>query len=328
MVLLLLACADKPTTDDSSSAGGDPCEGVSLLSTLPAPGATDAYYRGTVEWSISAPVAGEIPATVTADLPGTLSTNAVGDRFVWTWDAPLSPSTAYTVSLDWCGQASSVSFTTSDYGQPVADPSALVGSTFQVDLGEARILEPVGLEGLLPQFFPADILIMVTGVGADTVDMIGGTAREEGGNVSQNWCDPTIPFPTAAWVGDCYFTLGPQDTTFAVSGVNVTIGGLAIDGTVSPDGTEFDGGRLSGTIDTRPLAALVGDPDNPSAMCDLAANFGTECEACPSDGEPYCFTMVADSIHAPTVDVTLVEVLGQDCPGCESAPPDAGTCTG
>lgn len=328
-LLLLLACTAKTDTDDSSAGVVDPCEGVTLVSTLPAPGATDAYYRGTVEWELSLPKAAEIEATVRSDLPGTLGTNATGTRFVWTWDAPLAPSTPYSITLDWCDQSSTIDFTTSDYGTPVTDPAALVGSTFQVDLGESRILSPVGLEGLLPQFFPSDILIMVTAVGDATVEMIGGTAREaDDGTVGQNWCDPTIPFPTADWIDDCYFTLGPQDTTFAVAGVDVTIAGLAIDGTVGPDGTEFDGGRLSGTIDTRPLAALVGDPDDPGAMCALAANFGTECEPCPADGEPYCFTIVADSIHAPTVDVTLVEVLGQDCPDCETAPPDPGTCTG
>ena len=78
---------------------------------------------------------------------------------------------------------------------------------------------------------------------------------------------------------------------------------------------------ISGTVNIGPVTTTQGlTVDNNSALLiNGAINFGAECEACPSDGQPFCLTLVADQILAEQLDgVTLVEVGGNNCMGCES----------
>ena len=151
-----------------------------------------------------------------------------------------------------------------------------------------------------------------------TVQMIGALAVKN--STRQDYCDPSIAFPEADFSANPFFSIGPQDTTFNVAGYAVDIEDLNITGAFAPDATFIEGATLSGTIDTRPLAGLI-DPKNEAAICELAANFQAECQPCPSDGAPFCLTLVANRIVGTLVDGSLVVVEGNDCEGCESGPP-------
>jgi hypothetical protein len=316
--LLLVACSGGDNKDSGDTdIGSDACD-VTIDSTVPVANAIDADYRSAIEFHLSDP---DSTATVSSAITGTTTTMDDGETVVFTPDAPLSPSTQYTVTLDYCGGSADLTFTTSGLGNPIPDTSALVGKTFALDLADARIVEPAGIGSVLTSYLTQDILVGVSGVTDTEIQMLGAIGVEDADPPTQDYCDPTIDFPAADFSDQPFFQIGPQTTTLAVAGYSIEIGNLEITGTIAADGSYFGGGTLSGTIDTRPLAPLLDDSGDPGAICDLAVNFGAACEACPSDGEPYCLTLVADQIVAMGVDGTLVPVIGNDCEGCESGPP-------
>lgn len=323
LALPLFACSGKDSGDDTggdtdTDTNTDGCD-TTIESTIPTAGAADAYYRANIEFELSEP---DATAQITTSIPGTQTVSADGLRVIWTLSEPLAPSTAYSATLDYCGGSATIDFTTSSLGTPVSDPAGLVGAPYEVALNEARIVEPPGLGSVLSSYLTEVILIGVTNVSSDSINMIGAIAGDDG---NQDYCDPTIPFPTADFIGSSYFSVGPQDTTFSVAGYDIDIEDLVLNGTFAADGSYFDGGVLSGTIDTRPLAPLLGEDEG--AICELAVNFGAACEPCPSDGQEFCLTLVADQIYAERSSAAqLVEVLGEGCPGCESGPPDPSTC--
>jgi hypothetical protein len=323
-LLVLAACSGK----DGDSGTGDStvpesCS-IAIDSTVPTDGAADAYYRGNVEFILSE---ADDSATIETSIPGTQITSEDGLRVIWQLSAPLDPNTSYSATLHYCGGDAEISFTTSSLGTPIDDPSSLEGRAYVVDLPAARIVEPPGIGAVLTSYLTTDILIGVNGVTGSQIDMIGAVAVTDSSPPVQDYCTPSIPFPPADFSESPFFAIGPQDTTLNVAGYEIDIQDLLINGTFAADGTYFDGGVLSGTIDTRPLAPPLDDSGNEGAICDLAVNFGATCEACPSDGQPYCLSLVADQIYAEQVDgVTLVPVLGTDCAGCDQPDFDPGTC--
>lgn len=317
--LLITACTgDEDKTDDTGDSGSDSC-GITIKSTLPAANAVDANYRGAIEFNLSD---ADPTATVSSSIAGTTTLVDDGETVIYTPNAPLAPSTAYTVTLDYCGGTADLSFTTSSDGTPLADVQVLVGRTYALDLAGARILEPAGVGSVLTSYLTQDILVGITAVSSTEINMIGAIGAEGANPPEQDYCDPSIPFPVADFDEQPYFQIGPQTTTLAVAGFALEIVNLEITGTFAADASYFAGGTLAGVIDTRPLAPLLGEDGDEGAICDLAVSFGAVCSACPSDGEPYCLTLVADQIVAEEVaGETLVVVAGSDCTGCESGPP-------
>lgn len=317
--LLLTACpADDKATDAATDDTGatDGCT-VQVDGTIPTSGSVSADYRAAIEFELSA---ADPTAEASSDIAGT-SVRVDGDkRVVFTPSAPLEPNTSYTVTLDYCGGSVPLGFTTGELGGDLT--TDLVGKTYALALADARIVEPAGVGSILSTYITQDILVGVVSTDGGQLEMIGAIGKEDANPPAQDYCDPTIDFPVADFSDSPYFSVGPQDTTLSVAGLEITIGRLEITGTFSPDGSYFGGGTLAGTIDTRPLVPLLDEEGSDDAICDLAGNFGAACTTCPSDGQPYCLTLVADQIVAEEVSgVTLTEVTGNNCEGCESGPP-------
>jgi hypothetical protein len=314
--LLLTACPAEDKAEDTSGGETPGCE-VIIDSTVPSSGAIDADYRAPIEFQLSA---ADPTAVASSDIAGTSTVINDGETVVFTPSAALAPNTTYTVTLDYCGGTSPLSFTTSELGGALEGD--LTGNTYALALGDARIVEPAGIGAVLSGYLTQDILVGVQTVSETNIQMVGAIGIEGASPPAQDYCDPTIDFPDATFTEAPYFQIGPQDTALSVAGYTIEIGNLEITGTFAPDGSYFGGGTLSGTIDTRPLAPLLDDSGDEGAICSLAVSFGAACTACPSDGEPFCLTLVADQITAVQVEGTvLVEVAGNDCAGCESGPP-------
>jgi hypothetical protein len=293
---------------------------VTVDSTVPTPDSADAYYRGNIEFHLSD---ADSTATIETDVPGTMTVNEDGDVITWEVDQtqPMAPNTSYSATLHYCGGDATINFTTSDLGTSISDPQSLVGRTYALSFANARIVEPEGVGDVLKSYITQDILIGVQSVTSTNVEMIGGIGKDATDPPAQEYCDPTIDFPSADFTSQPYFNIGPQTTTLSVAGYSIEITDLVINGTFSSDGSYFGGGTLAGTIDTRPFVGLVDSSDDPdpNAICDLAGNFGAACVACPSDNEPYCLTLVADQLIAEEVDgLTLIEVGGNNCEGCDN----------
>ncbi|MES2640069.1 MAG: Ig-like domain-containing protein [Myxococcota bacterium] len=322
--LLFTACTGADKADDTGSGPVvEECT-VSIDSTIPTAGALNANYRAAIEFKLSE---ADATATVTSDIVGTTTVVDDGETIIFTPNAPLDPSTQYTVTLNYCRGASELSFTTSADGTPLTDVNILQDRTYSLNLAEARIVEPAGVGAILGTYLTQDILVGVQSVNDSEIQMIGAIGVEGSVPPVQDYCTSSIPFPVANFSEQPYFQIGPQTTTLAVAGLEIVIGDLEITGTFASDGTYFTGGTLAGTIDTRPLVGLVDTskkPD-PNAICELAASFGALCGACPADNEPYCLTLVADQIEAlEVVGNPLVVIAQGDCEGCETAPPVEG----
>lgn len=314
---LVTACATDGKDDTAGDTSNTNLEcGVTVKETIPSQGSVTADYRAAIEFELSD---GDSTATVVSDIAGTTTLADDDQRVIFTPNEPLAPSTAYTVTLNYCGGSADLAFTTSDYGTTITDTSMLVGKTYELDLAAARIVQPDGIGSVLSSYLTQSILIGVTDVNSSDIQMLGAIGKEKVTPAEQDYCDPTIDFPSADFSAQPFFSIGPQTTTLSVAGYSIEIGDLEITGTFKADGSAFAGGTLSGTIDTRPLDPLVGDA---GAICELAGSFGAACEACASDGEPFCLSLVADQITAEEVSgLTLVPVVGNDCEGCESGPP-------
>lgn len=289
------------------------------VTTFPFQDSVDASYRGTIEFMLSAP---DTTATITSDIAGTVTSNEDGTRWVLTPSAPLTPNSPYTATLNYCGGAVELAFTTSDLGTSLSDENILVGKTYELALDEARFVEPENVGQILQQYIgEVTIYIGVASVGGGKVQMVGALGNEDVPG-TQAFCDPSIDFPEADFAESPHFVIGGTGkTTLAVAGFSIDIENLNIGGDFASDGSYFGGGTLSGTIDTRPLDTLVDEEAEEGYICDLAAGLGITCETCPSGGD-FCLSLYADSILATEVSgLTLVEIDGNNCLGCNAGIP-------
>jgi hypothetical protein len=322
LALALTAC-DGGT--DSDSAVDSACDVT--VTTFPATGAVDAYYRGNIEFKLTGT---DSTATIETDIPGSQAVSEDGLTVYWIPSAPLAPNTQYSATLHYCGGDAAISFTTSSLGTPLPDDGVLQGKTYLLDLQHARVTEPPGIGPLIAgELGGVSIFVGVTDVTPPNISMIGALGREDAEN-TQEYCDPSIDFPVADFSGTPHFEIGGEgSTTITVADVTVEIQSLRIAGDFSSDASYFGGGVLEGSIDTRPLDSLLDDSGEPGAICNTATSLGVTCEECGGDNPgPYCLSLKVDSITATEAPLELVAIEGSDCAGClEGVPADTSkTC--
>lgn len=216
------------------------------------------------------------------------------------------------------GPGDTADTTDTDTG-PGGDARGLTGRTYVVALSDARIVEPATLGAVLSTFITQDILLGVESVTTTELEMFGSVAADGSDPLEQDYCLGTFHFPTADFTGSPAFEVGPADLTLAFNGISVDMAAVVVTGTFTEDGGRFEGGTLSGKMDTRPLDPMLGGA---GAICGLAQNLGEACVACPSDGAVSCLDIVADQITGqPREQVHVVVVPGDNCEGCADGPP-------
>lgn len=316
-VLGLLVGCEGGTGKDSADDSGPPECSITVDKTIPAKDQPDFYHRGVLEFHLSEK---DDSAKVTADFTGAQTASDDGTVIYYTPDAPLDPASSYSVTFTYCDGDKTIDlpFSTSDLGTDLAVD--IVGKAYQLDLAKANIVQPPNIGSVLGSLLTTPILIGVAEISGDDLTMVGAIGVEGGGG--QDYCTQTIDFPTADFSGRPYFKVGPQDTTLSISGASIKIGQLEVTGTFASDGSYFGGGTLKGSVDARDIAAALPDLGyDAQGLCDLIAGFGAACETCPTDSEPYCLTLVANSIQADGINGAIVEVPASDCPGCETGDP-------
>ena len=127
------ACGDDEKTDTGSigEASAEPSDedqgcGVTIDETLPADGASDFYYRGTLAFELSDDDDSASLSLEGADGTAVDGTSSVdGDMVYFTPSASLQPSTSYVANLTYCGSEApvAVGFSTSDLGTVADDVS-------------------------------------------------------------------------------------------------------------------------------------------------------------------------------------------------------------
>lgn len=322
--LSLIACGgDKDDTSGTSgttgTTGGSGCDVE--FDVTPGDGTSDWYFDSPVEVALSeadSTATVEVADASGAAVAGSQSTNDDGTILYFTPDGGFAPSTSYSVTVTTCAGGGSSGFSTSDLGAPLA--ADITGNTYRVDLANARFVKPEGVASLLLDALEDDILVGVESLSGSDLQMIGALSEGLGGE--QNTCYPSIPFPAATFT-DPGFVVGPADTTLNVGGISLEISQLTISGAFAPDGSYFGGGVLGGELDARVLGPLLEDllgVSDPDEICGLLVTFGVTCEACSSDGQPYCAEVLADQITAVN-DANPIECVDEEeChPSCASS---------
>lgn len=310
----LAACGgDKDTTDDPVVTTGDDdddtqCTNV-ILDQFPADGDADVYYRTDVRFTLTAEDPGaSITITETGGAEVAGSTSVMGTVVSWTPSAPLSPTTSYDATLSYeCGDAT-VSWTTSDVGNPTEID--LVGSTFSLDLTSGEFVEPPGVGDLLAsQLGDVEVLVGVESVDGATIQMLGALGA---GGGAQDLCTESLPFPPATY-DDPYFSLETPVLPLDIEGFQIDVENLTLSGAFAPDGSRIQGAVLKGDIDTRPLVELVSPGGGDDAVCTLVSTFGVSCIDCSDGSGAFCLSLWVDSIEALGVPgTTLVTVTADD----------------
>lgn len=309
-LLFAVACPGEEEPTDTTDTPTPECATIS--SSFPQDEATNVYYRVTLSWEFTeADTSAAVTVTGAAgDVAG--SSAWIGNTLIWEADAPLDPSASYDVSLTYCDGANNpmTSFTTSAVGASV-DLADLADKTFALDVEQgssAIFIQPPGVGPVLQQQLDENDIDILIGVqdATDTNITLMGALGDGGATLAQDLCAPSIPFPTADFTANPYFTVGPQDVTFDVADVSLTLMDLNVDGAFGPGGTLIAGATLSGTLNVNDLVPLAG-PDG-DAVCELAEPFGVFCEACEDGSGNYCLSALVTNIEADLLSgVSLVE---------------------
>lgn len=306
----LVACSgDDGTTSVTDSGPTTSCANpLDSTGTIPVDGTADAYYRTTIEFTLTSDEAGATIAV--ADGAGAAvagATTMVDGRVVFTPTDPLVSGTSYTGTLTWsCGTATT-SFTVGSTGAAVSD--TLVGNTYALDLASGRFLEPAGVETLLSTFLDFSLDLGIAAQDATSITFIGALADNTG---AQDMCTESIVFPVPAdFSSNPFFSVESDELPVEVEGVQVTINDLVLSGAFTPDGSGIQGGVLSGSLDTRTLLDVL-EMTGDNAVCDLLAGLLIDCEVC-DDGSPTCLSVYVDNLSADLVPgLTLEEVTADE----------------
>ncbi len=331
-MLVAADCGGIPDDDDTVNAAPPP----SILVVAPESGETDVAPTDLIWVRFDvAPTTADI--TIEPAVAGAVELAESGRRVAYTASAALAPDTTYTATISWSWSDGSDSapweFTTGPYGTPLEQAAidGLIGTTFELNLADADFIEPEGIGSVLGGVL-ADTPLMFTmldtsDLGAGDVHIMGAVGVQKVEPVEQDLCSSTLPFTygpdgalgggddtTAAWANPDISMEG-SDLRLIVAGNTVNVFEMSLAATFHPDGTRYAAGAFAGTIDARDIRDLG------ETICDLAT-----CEACDSDGEPWCLDLHAVNVRGETHDFPIVERLCHDIiqedlddVGCEGA---------
>ena len=301
--------ADDDTGDDDTG----PAAGIEA--TYPEDGSTDFYHRESIVVEFDDPISGG-DLTLVEDssgdgVTGTVSMDGddvmVFDPFGDSADDHLTPSTAYTATIQWDGSSGAeLHFSTSDVGLPIADPqTSVAGYDYLLDLSGATFTEPPGVGALLGGYL-ADIhqILHLADVddGAGTVAGYGAAVTFADPDYSQDLCIETVDLD-GTW-SNPYFQIGPADLHLPVEGASLTIYDTTLTASLSPDGTILAGGTFDGTMDTRGVDCVVDPSCAEGATCTLLSSIMIDCEPCPDGSGDFCLRLSAYGAPGGQVTVT------------------------
>ncbi len=285
---------------DTADTDTGPCE-ATVLSMEPADGATAVYYRDPIVVSFENDgSSATISLADAGGAPVTFDTTWANGNVQAELSTVLAADTIYTLTVEVCGETTTSTFTTSSLGAPLTvSQEELLGRTFVFRLSEATITEPAFLDFVASSYLTVPLLISVSAADDTSIDLLGGIGEHENdGSYTQVMDEETWDFPAGDFSEQPYFEAYAEYITLSYNAILIPIEQFNLSGTFTADGTAIQRGVASGLGDSRHMGPLVGrDADDYSAVCEIAAGAGVECEPC-ADGEPYCIYIVAEEITA------------------------------
>lgn len=310
---LFLGCSGRTDSDTgpeietgwfSDTASPEQCPGV-LKDWLPKDGSTQWYWRDRPTFWTGNSRQETYSATLwqgATALDAELVWDASGVSFQLDMGRPFAPNTEYMLEVTDCRETRRVTFMTSDYGTPLeGSAETLVGTTYLIDLAGAEWLEPGGFSALLSLYFTTPILLMVNYADATHVDFLGAQGyRDDLGQFYQLPSEATFDFPLAKWPQQPYFEVVSPKVGITYQNIPIAIYNFSLSGTFAADGSKIGGSKVEGLGDTRFMGPLIGQGDDPNAICTQAAALGVQCTDCP-DGEQTCLFLSAVDVNGTRV---------------------------
>ncbi len=287
-----------------------------IVTVSPSPAALDVF-TGAPIWARFDVAPSRVDITVRSGgeiLQGTSEIDESGRRVVFTPLEGLPRSSAVEVELAWESPESPASwaFDTGAWGDPLDDPTDLVGAVQRLDLGTAA--RHRGLAAMFAAMHGEKGLLL--GIAEDSALEIGAlqldvvTADEDG---FQEPCVPvsrvTDPEAPGLWLDPTASLRGVDvPMPLAGSGDHYTLQDADLDWTVHPDGDSIAGATLTGVLDAREIDPLLTneDDDEEGVLCDLVRKtVGVECFDCPDGSGPFCMDLELSGMTGARVDIAI-----------------------
>ncbi len=316
-LLLMIGCGDGQVKDTGDSNQPPPCD-ITITRTTPDNGEGAAYYRSSVEFHLSE---ADESATVLADVDGVQSERNSGSVIIFTPNLPLDPQTGYAFSLEYCRGIATIEFTTSDLGEPLDNPALLEGRSFSLDLNTAEPKAGEQVAETAAAFFNRNLLASVLQAN-DSWLWVRIGAADASDPSQQDFCSRTLDLPSAEFTSSPFFELASDAVNFNAYAASISLLRLEVTGTFAADGSRVGGITFNTILDARDLAELI-PGQSADSLCEITSNLYMDCEACPTDGEAWCFTMAFDELAGSEVDLDLEEILEAETdPRCDTTEED------
>jgi len=304
--------------DGSNQPDGSGCETTISLVEPVVDGATDHYYLDPVVFELSEP---DPSARFEAEFAGETTVSEDGLTVTYTPDEPLSPSTTYTITLDYCRGAASVTFTTSHFGTPLEASTDLEDAAYTLAFTGGEMLIGQNAGELMNSIFRWPILVQIQEAEGAYLTVMAAIGKEGVDPVEQNTCARTLEvdhIPTA----ELPFVAGRlENTVFGAHGGQLRFESFEFDATIAADGESIGGVRYMAVLGVAEVVSLLPDFGNVDQVCTLAANLDIPCEACPSDDQLSCIRVSARHIPGVRIDTSLIPIAEAETH--EDCEPDA-----
>jgi hypothetical protein len=234
------------------------------------------------------------------------------EQVIWAPTTGLTPNSAHTATISWCGDEASIGFTVSTVGEPLE--TDVTGQTYALDLNSATWVTPTGLDTLIGDSLNMSILFGIEEA-SDILDFMG--AIPVSGTTDQDFCVPTLDFDPISFERSPYFEVGPVDMPISMMGYSLSIYDMNISGTFDADGEGIQAVGLAGALDLRDIAPALGELSgglvtDAASACDMLVMLGITCDDCPTDGESVCIGLELTDIDATATGVSLEIVAEAD----------------
>ncbi len=287
---------------------------VTVRETIPNTGSMDHYYRDPIVFVMSGPIE---EAEVITDVSGETMISEDGRTVTFQPSGILSPSTEYTMGLDYCYGQPEITFTTSHYGAPIEASADLQGRAFNLNFSSGNYIVGENAGDLLNAVFTRNVLVQFEEVRDIDAKIVAAIGEPNGTNIGQDMCGRTIAV-NASLQSIPLVTGEEVNFTFGAMGGQLRIDHIDFEGTLGSDLETIGGLTYTATIGMAELVDMLPEFGGESVGCELAENLGIPCEPCTNMPTEQCITISAKGIDGNRVDTSIVEIAEMGAhPDCD-----------
>ena len=309
LLMAAMACTKTTAVDDASvgdtaqESSSRTCD-VTVRETIPATGSMDHYYLDPIVFVMSAPIE---EAEVVTNLSGTTTISDDGRTVTFAPSGVLSPSTEYTIGLDYCYGQPEITFTTSHYGAPIESIADLQGRAFNLNFGSGTYTVGENAGDLLNAVFTRDVLVQFEAVRDVDARIVAAVGEPNATTIGQDLCGRTIAVNASM---QALPLVSGQEVNFifGAMGGQIRVDYIDFEATLSSDLETIGGLTYTATIGMAELVDMLPEFGGEEVGCDLAENLGIPCAPCGNMPSEQCITISAKGIDGNLVDIAIEEI--------------------